>query len=129
MVAIAACGKSQPPSPQQQVRATLERFGRAVAARDYRTVCEQLLAPSLTERLLQIGLACETGLAKGFGLAQNPTLTVKSVRVSGGRASAVVHTTATNQSPSDDTIALVKLGSAWRISALGGGSGAAAGGG
>jgi hypothetical protein len=116
-VALGACGKGGP-SDQQQVRTTLQRFARAVAAHDYRTVCTQLLAPSLTDRLVQINLPCESGLAKGFGLAQSPTLTVRSIHVSGTRASAVVHSAAANQVPSDDTVALVKTGGAWRIAAL-----------
>lgn len=115
--ALGSCGKGGP-SDQQQVRTTLQRFGQAVAARDYRTVCTQLLAPALTVQLTQIGLPCEQGLAKGFGQALNPTLTVRSVKVTGSRAAAVVHTTAANQPPSDDTLGLVKLGGGWRISAL-----------
>ena len=114
---LGACGSSGP-SDQQQVRTTLRQFGQAVAARDYHTVCTRLLAPSLTQALAQIGLPCETGLAKGFGQAQNPTLTVLSVKVKGNSASAVVHTTAANQPPSEDTIGLAKSHGTWQIAAL-----------
>ena len=116
--ALAGCGGSGP-SDQQRVRGALQRFGRAVAQRDYHTVCSALLAPVLVERLAEIGLPCETALARGFGPVQHPTLAVRSVHVSGSSASALVHTAAANQTPSDDTVALAKIGGSWRISSLG----------
>ena len=100
------------------MRGTLTRFGRAVAGRDYRAGCAQLLAPTLAEKLTEIGLPCEIGLARGFGTAQNPRLSVRAVRVQGSTGSALVHSTATNQPPSDDTIGLIKLNGAWRIASL-----------
>ena len=118
-ILLAGCGSG--PDASAQVRATLASFGRAVAARDYRTVCTRLLAPALTDQLAQIGLPCQAGLARGFGRARAPHLTVRSVTVnpSGDAASAVVHTTAANQPPSDDTLGLVRLGGTWRIASLG----------
>lgn len=113
---LTACGG---PSDQQQVRTTLQRFGRAVARRDYRTVCAALLAPGLVERLAEIGLPCETALARGFGRARQPTLAVRSVRVTGASATALVHSGAANQAPSDDTVGLAKVRGSWRISSLG----------
>ncbi len=101
-----------------QVRATLDRLGRAVAAHDYVTVCDKLLAPSLTDQFSAIGLPCPTGLARGFGAPRSPKLTVRSVSVTGPRATAVIHTTAANQPPSDDTVALEQVQGSWRVSAL-----------
>jgi hypothetical protein len=111
------CGGAQ--SGSEQVRGALQRFAVAVAGRDYREVCGQLLAANLTERLAQIGLPCEQAMATGFGRARYPRLVVRSVQVRGTTAAAVVYTTASNQPPSQDTLQLVKVGGSWRISALG----------
>ena len=50
-----------------------------------------------------------------------PKLEVRQVTIKGNRASAKVHTTASNQQPSDDTVALVREGQDWKIGALSGG--------
>lgn len=113
---LSGCGSGS--SAQTQVRATLDRLGQAVAAHDYATVCDKLLAPSLTDQFSAIGLPCATGLARGFGAARSPKLTVRSVSVSGTRATAVVHTTAANQPASDDTVGLERVQGSWRVSAL-----------
>lgn len=110
---LVGCGGDSP--AQAQVRATLNRLGKAVAAHDYATVCDKLLAPSLTDQFSSIGLPCPTGLASGLDLARAPHLTVRSVSVSGTRATAVVHTTAANQPPSDDTVALERVQGSWRV--------------
>lgn len=111
---LSGCGSGS--SAQTQVRSTLDRLGRAVAAHDYVTVCDKLLAPNLTDQFSAIGLPCATGLARGFGAARSPRLSVRSVSVSGTRATAVVHTTAANQPPSDDTVALERVQGSWRVS-------------
>jgi len=116
VLALTGCGGGS--SAQSQVRATLDRLGQAVATHDYVTVCDKLLAPALTDQFTAIGLPCATGLARGFGAARAPHLTVRSVSVSGTRATAVVHTTATNQPPSDDTVALERVQGSWRVSSL-----------
>jgi hypothetical protein len=52
---------------------------------------------------------------------QAPKIEVRQVTITGDRASAKVHTTASNQAASDDTVALVREGGDWKIGALGGG--------
>jgi len=115
VLALSGCGGGS--SAQSQVRATLDRLGQAVAAHDYATVCDKLLAPSLTDQFSLIGLPCATGLAPGFGAARSPKLTVRSVSVSGTRATAVVHTTAANQPAFDATVDLERVQGSWRVSA------------
>jgi hypothetical protein len=114
--ALGACGSvDQGP----QVRRALARFSAATARKDYRTLCEQLLAPMIVDQLTQLGLPCERALAEGLGSVHSPQLTVRSVRVNGAKAQAQVHSSASNQPPSDDTIELVHVRGAWRISSLG----------
>lgn len=117
-LALRGCGGSRP-DPQAQVRDTLNRFGQAVAHHDYALVCRELLAADLTDHLAEIGVPCVRGLAKGFGPAVKPMLSVKTIVVRGTAASAIVHTSAANQAPSDDSVKLVKAGGGWRITSLG----------
>jgi hypothetical protein len=57
-------------------------------------------------------------LKTGFGSVKDPKIAVKTVAVNGDKALVSVHSTAANEKPSDDTIALVKEKGKWRISSL-----------
>lgn len=116
-VLLGGCGGGQ--NSQLAVRSTLERFAAAVAKHEYHELCTQLLAANLTTKLAQIGLPCEKALATGLARAQEPRLVVRSVRVRGRSASAVVYTSASNQPASQDTVLLVQVGAGWRVSSLG----------
>ena len=117
-VLLAGCGGGGENS-QLAVRSTLARFASAVAKHEYHELCTALLAASLTAKLAQIGLPCERALATGLARAHDPQLVVRSVRVQGRSASAVVYTTASNQPASQDTLQLIEVGTSWRISSLG----------
>jgi len=54
---LAGCG-DRGPTPEQQVRTTVSEFGRATTAKDYKTICDRLLAPKLIEDVTSIGLPC-----------------------------------------------------------------------
>lgn len=112
---VAGCGGSD---QSAAVRATLARFVRATARQDYKTLCTQVLAPSLVQNVEQIGLPCEVALSRGFGSVSHPQLSVRSVKISGNRATASVHTTAANQAALDGTVTLVRLGRGWRVASL-----------
>jgi hypothetical protein len=116
----AGCGESGP-SDDQQVRETLGAFQRATAARDYRALCDRVLAPKLIEAVERIGLPCEDALEKGFEGVEDPRLAVGSVTVDGDRARAEVRSSAAGQAPSRDTVELVRVGGRWRIASLAGG--------
>ena len=115
---LAGCGE-QGPSDEQQVRDVVAAFGRATAAKDYRALCDRLLAPSLVEQVKQIGLPCEVALEHGLGRVRDPRLTVGRVTVDDDKAKAEVRTSAANEAPSRDTLELVKVEGRWRISSLG----------
>lgn len=119
-VGLAGCGGGSAPPPEEQVRATLADYGRAVAAKDYTAMCTRLLAPDLVERVNSIGLPCEAALRKGLGNVREPRLTVGRVEVDGDRATAQVSTSALGEEPSRDTIELQRVKGAWRVSSLGG---------
>ena len=115
---LVGCGDSGP-SDEEQIRSTLAQFGTATGKRDYGAVCERVLAPKLVQSLEQIGLPCEQALAKGFEDVENPQLSVGTVTVKDDRATAQVRSSAEGQAPSEDTVALVRVGDGWRIESLG----------
>jgi hypothetical protein len=102
----------------QQVRAVVTQFGTAAAAKDYRTICDQLLADTLVKAVESIGLPCESALQKGLSDVRHPTLEVRQVSIAGSRALVSVHSTATGQPASDDAMQLVKEEGVWKIASL-----------
>jgi hypothetical protein len=115
VLAASGCGGSDQAAA---VRSTLTRFAQAAARQDYRTLCQQILAPSLIRNVERIGLPCEIALSRGLGSVRQPKLVVRSVKVNGDRATASVHTTAANQAPLDGTVELQRLGGRWHVSSL-----------
>ena len=71
---LAGCGSD--PSPQEQVRDTLDEFGRATAAKDYQALCDRVFAPQLVGKLTQVGLPCEVAMQRSFEDVENPRLTI-----------------------------------------------------
>jgi hypothetical protein len=118
LLILAGCG-AQGPTPEEQVRSTVTEFGRATAAKDYQTLCDRLLAPSLVEEVESIGLPCEVALRQGLGEVREPRLTIGRVEVKEDRASAEIRTSAAGEEPSKDTLELVNLDGTWKISSLG----------
>jgi hypothetical protein len=117
MLALAACG-SGGPTDEQLVARAVTAFGRATAAKDYRTLCDRILAPSLIEQVSSIGLPCEKALERGLGGVRSPRLTLGAVTVDGDKATAEVRTAAANHAPSRDTLRLEKVRGAWRVASL-----------
>jgi hypothetical protein len=118
LLLAAGCG-DQGPTPEEQVRSTVAAFGRATAAKDYQALCDRLLAPSLVEEVESIGLPCEVALQRGLGDVRDPRLTIGGVQVDGDRATAEVRTAAAGEEPSQDTLRLLRVDDAWKISSLG----------
>jgi hypothetical protein len=118
-VTAAGCGPDREgPTPEQQVRAVVARFGLASRQKDYQTICDDLLADALVQRVEAIGLPCETALQRGLADVRDPRLVIRQVSMRGARALVRVHSTAAGQPPSDDAIELVRENGAWRIASL-----------
>jgi hypothetical protein len=111
---LAGCGTSA----SDQVKAKISQFVRAADAKDYATLCSQVLAPALVDRLASAGVTCPQAMQIAFQGVDNPTLSVGKVTISGGKASAITLSTARNQQASVDTIELVKTEHGWRVSSL-----------
>jgi ketosteroid isomerase-like protein len=113
---LAACGGG--PSDEDQVRTTVREFAAATAAKDYQRLCDDLLAPSLIEKVKQAGLPCEVALEQGLGDVRSPQLTLGAIAVKGDTATADVRTTAAGQPPSRDTLKLQRVRGKWKIASL-----------
>lgn len=118
LLVLVGCGDAGP-TPEEQVRTTVSEFGRATAAKDYKTMCDRLLAPKLIEDVTQIGLSCERALKRGLERVRDPRLTIGQVKIDGDTATAEIRTSAAGQEPSKDTLKLVNVNGTWKISSLG----------
>jgi hypothetical protein len=117
--AVAAAGWGCGQSDEDQVRQTMRAFAQAVAAKDSKRLCRDLLAKELLNRLAQAGVPCDLALSRGLAGASQPTLRVLKVDVRSDRlAYAVVRTDAANQQPSTDTFRVIKEGGRWRVGSL-----------
>jgi hypothetical protein len=117
---LAGCG-SDPP-PREQVRDTLDEFGRAITAKDYQALCDRVFAPELVGKLTEVGLPCEVAMQRSFEDVENPRLTIGRITVAEDEksAEAEVRTSASGQAPSQDTVTLVPAeDGGWRVSSLG----------
>ena len=115
VLTLAACGQEK---PTQQVHDAVDAFGKAVADHDYQKLCDKLIASNLIDALEARGVPCELALKTGFDSVKDAKLSVRTVAVNGDKALVTVHSTAANQKPSDDTLALVKEKGKWKISEL-----------
>jgi hypothetical protein len=123
VLALAGCGADSEhpdsgPDAQDQVRAVVAKFGVATRAKDYQTICDQLLSQTLVQKIEAVGLPCEGALERGLGDVRAPTLQITDVSISRGRALVSIHTTAAGQQPSDDALQLVLEDRDWKIASL-----------
>jgi hypothetical protein len=118
LLVLAGCGEGGP-TAEEQVRSTVTEFGRATAAKDYQALCDRILAPDLVEEVESIGLPCEVAMRQGLGRVREPQVTIGTIEVREDRASAEIRTSAAGEEPSRDTLQLVNLDGAWKISSLG----------
>jgi hypothetical protein len=114
------------PDREGEVRATLDRYVEATRDKDYQTLCDDLYASDLIQRVRGTGLPCEVALRTGLEDRKNPQLTVLDViDVTDDQARARIRTTAVDEPPSVDVVTLVDEDGSWRVESLSdGGSGA-----
>jgi ketosteroid isomerase-like protein len=117
-LALLVVGCRGGPSDEDQVRATVRAFATATAHKDYQRLCDDLLAPSLVEKVKQAGLPCEVALEQGLGDVKAPQLTLGAVAVKGDTATADIRTTAAGQQPSRETLQLQRVRGKWKIASL-----------
>jgi hypothetical protein len=112
---LAGCGTSE----AGQVRAKINQFATASAAKDYSTICDEVLAPSLLQRLSAAGVPCRQAMQIALGTVQDPTISIGRIRVTGERATVITLSAAKGEQASLEAIDLIKTGKGWRLLSLG----------
>jgi hypothetical protein len=112
--ALSGCGASS----SDQVQAKLEQFAHAVATRDTDTLCSEVLAPALVGRLSAAGLSCRQAMHTFVQSVADPSLSVSTVHVKGGKASATVLARAKGQPSSLEAVQLTNTKDGWRLTSL-----------
>jgi hypothetical protein len=115
---LAGCGGDKGTTPEDAVRGVVTKFGTASAKKDYQTICDELIARSLSDNVEEFGLPCELAFKQGMDAVVRPKLVIRRLTLKGDVARAVVHTTAANQPASDDTLELRRIDGDWRITSL-----------
>jgi hypothetical protein len=113
--ALGGCGTST----SDQVKAKVAQFAHAMATRDGRTLCDQVLAPSLLVRFASVGLPCIKAMQIFLRSVHDPTLAVGRVVITGGKAEAITLSGARGQLGSLSALELVNTSNGWRVSGLG----------
>lgn len=108
------------PDREEEVRETLDRYAAATREKDYQTLCDELLASELVERIRNAGLPCEVALRTGLENRRNPRLEVLSVEVNGDEAVARVSGSAEGEVAATADYRLVREEDEWRIASSGG---------
>ena len=113
-LALGGCGES----PADQVRDEVRQLAQATAARDYATICNQILAPSLVAHLAANNIPCTAALRLALSGVRHPVVSVGKVIVRGSQATAITLTSARGQRAKLVAIELRKTAQGWRISSL-----------
>jgi hypothetical protein len=123
---LSACGTTDKDSAsdfkgdQKAVAQAVEDLQSASRKGDERKICTDLLAPALVTRIKAAHRdGCEPELKAALRDVDSFELQVKKVAIAGTSATATVTSTVGKNDDRDDTLTLVKVGSAWKISELG----------
>jgi Putative lumazine-binding len=113
-------GADEEPKPvtgaAKQIAMTVEQLQRAVAARDYAAICDELFTKTARQRAG--GDECETQMRSAAEDVRRPTIRIEQIAVKDDRAVVTVATTATGQARVTDAMELRKETDGWRIEAL-----------
>jgi ketosteroid isomerase-like protein len=112
---LTGCATSQ----RDQVKAKVEQFVNAVAAKDYKTICQQVLSEELLLDMREGGIRCEQALQISLGSLKSPSLAIGPISVNGDTASAVTLSGAKGEDAALASLELLKTPAGWRVNALG----------
>jgi hypothetical protein len=104
---------------KKDVATTVDDLSSAAKKSDEAKICTDLLAPALidTLRAADKNATCNTAINDAIKDADTFDMTVKSVDVTGDKATALVDS---KNKDANDTLALEKVGGRWKISSFGG---------
>lgn len=123
VLALAACnGDGDDPTgaarDATRIGEMVERLERALAARDFRLICERLFSSALRDRLG--GSRCPAALRRSVRDVRQPSIEVEAISLQGRRRARVrVVTRAARQAPARDVLVLVREGGGFRVDGLG----------
>jgi hypothetical protein len=120
--ALSACGAAPTSSSkfkgeQANVAKVVDDLAAAGRSRNAKKICDDILAKQLVSELKAAGGDCETEMKRAIDDASDYDLQVKSVKVTGNNATALVRQ---GDAGPTATFTFVKQGGNWRASALGG---------
>lgn len=113
--ALGGCGTST----GDQVKAKVQQFAHAVATKDAKTLCDQVLAPALLEHFAAVGLPCVRAMHTFLATVKDPTLATGRVVVDGPKAEVLTLSGARGQIGALSAVELVNTPNGWRVSGLG----------
>jgi Putative lumazine-binding len=123
MLAPSGCslGADEEPKPASgtpaQIAATVDRLERAVAQRDFATICDQLFTAKARQRAG--GDECARQLRSAGKGIERPSIEIVAIDVQQDTATVRVLTDATGQARVSDELRLRRQGGRWLIEALG----------
>ena len=100
---------------KKDVATTIDDLSSSARKSDEGAICTNLLASSLIQSIQAGGQSCKTAISHALDDADSFDMTVKSVTVTGTKATAVVDS---KNKSSNDTLQLVNEGGRWKISAF-----------
>jgi hypothetical protein len=113
-------GADEEPKPvtgvPKEIAATVEQLERAVARRDWATVCNELFTETARKRAG--GGECVSQTRSAVEDVLRPSIQIEQIAVRGDRAAVRVSTTAQGQARLTDTLELRRTGGRWLIEAL-----------
>jgi ketosteroid isomerase-like protein len=119
-VAVIRGGDDGPPAvsgtPKEAVD-TVEAFRRALAARDFATICDQLYTTEAREAAG--GDDCQSVLAQETAKLRDPQVQIVELTVRGDTADATVQASVRGEKPVQDTIRLTREKGRFRIASRG----------
>jgi hypothetical protein len=110
--------KPKPASgPPAQIAQTVDRLERAVATRDYQTICDQLFTAQARKRAG--GADCARQLRTASEGVRRPSIEILAIDVKGDHATVKVRTRAQGQARVSDELRMRRQGGRWLVEALG----------
>jgi hypothetical protein len=100
----------------KQIAATVDQLERAVARRDWATICNELFTETARKRAG--GGECVSQTSSAAEDVLRPSIQIEQIAVKGDRAAVRVSTTAEGQARVTDTLELRRAGGRWLIEAL-----------
>ena len=100
-----------------QIAATVDRLERAVARKDFATVCDRLLTAQARKRAG--GDECARQTRSAVEGLERPSIDIEAIDVKDDRATVKVRTEAEGQARVGDELQLRRQGGRWLVEALG----------